>query len=142
MFISLYDVIMINLGMENPRSNDLIKEKTEKKTIKYDKLEDIDPFFDLYKKEYINYDRPVQSVEEIKDELLDLVYDSPYQPNDDTGMTKGKVILLMHNRQFRKGKLNSKKEVDLNDKTELKKLSELIDYFKLIKAEFKTLDTY
>jgi hypothetical protein len=132
--------------MANPRSNDLIKktikEKIDKKTIKYDNLEDTDPFFDLYSKDYINYDRPVQSVEEIKDELLDVVYNSPYQPNDDIGMTTGKVILLMHDRQFRKGKLNSKKEVDLNDKTDLKKLGELIDYFKLIKAEFKTLDDY
>lgn len=133
-------------SMANPRSNDLIKktikEKIDKKTIKYDNLEDTDPFFDLYSKDYINYDRPVQSVEEIKDELLDIVYNSPYQPNDDIGMTTGKVILLMHDRQFRKGKLNSKKEVDLNDKTDLKKLGELIDYFKLIKAEFKTLDDY
>ncbi|MFN7674989.1 hypothetical protein [Flavobacterium sp.] len=39
-------------------------------------------------------------------------------------------------------KLNSKKEVDFNDKSELNKLGELIDYFKLIKAEFKTLDNY
>jgi hypothetical protein len=84
----------------------------------------------------------VQSVEEIKDEILDLVYDSPFQLNDDKGMTKGKVILLMHDLQFRKGKLNSKKEVDFNDKSELNKLGELIDYFKLIKAEFKTLDNY
>jgi len=39
-------------------------------------------------------------------------------------------------------KLHSKKEVDIKDKTELKKLGELIDYFKDIKAEFRTLDTY
>jgi hypothetical protein len=132
--------------MANPRSNDLIKnsikDKIDKKTIRYDNLEDTDPFFDLYSKEYINYDKPVQSVEEIKDEILDLVYDSPFQLNDDKGMTKGKVILLMHDLQFRKGKLNSKKEVDFNDKSELNKLGELIDYFKLIKAEFKTLDNY
>ena len=131
--------------MENPRSNDLIKktiqEKINKKTIRYDNLEDTDPFFDLYKKDYINYDRPVQSVEEVKNELLDLVYESAV-PFDDKAETNGKIILLMHDRQFRKGKLNSKKEVDLNDKTELKKLGELIDYFKDIKAEFKTLDTY
>jgi hypothetical protein len=109
--------------------------------IRYDKLEDTDPFFDLYKKDYINYDRPVQSVEEVKNELLDLVYESVV-PFDDKAEINGKVILLMHDRQFRKGKLNSKKEVDFNDKTELKKLGELIDYFKDIKVEFKTLDAY
>lgn len=50
--------------------------------------------------------------------------------------------LLMHERMFRKGKLNDNKEVDKADKSELKKLSDLIDYFKNIKAEFKTLDDY
>lgn len=132
--------------MGKPRTNDLIratiKDKVDKKTINYENLADTDPFFDLYNEKYINYDRTVQSVEEIKDELLDIVYTSKKQPFDETGKKNGKAILLMHDRQFRKGKLNSKNELEKNDKTELKKLSELIDYFKEIKAEFKTLDEY
>ena len=132
--------------MENPRSNDLIKktiqEKINNNTIRYDNLEDTDPFFDLYDKKYITYDRPVQSVEEVKDELLDLVYSSKYNPYDSSSKISGKVILLMHDRQFRKGKLNAENKVDLNDKTELKKLGKVIDYFKNLNAEFKTLDEY
>lgn len=53
-----------------------------------------------------------------------------------------KIIKIKHDRQFRKGKLNALNKVDLNDKTELKNLGKVIDYFKNLKAEFKTLDTY
>lgn len=48
----------------------------------------------------------------------------------------------MHERMFRKGKLNNNKEVDKTDKSELEKLGDLIDYFIKIKVEFKTLDEY
>ncbi len=132
--------------MGNPKTNALIKQtiqdKINKKTIRYDSLDDTDPFFDLYDKKYINYDRPVQSVEEIKDELLDLLYSSDYQPLDASGKIRGKAILLMHDRLFRKGAMDKNNEVNKDDKSELKKLGELIDYFKKINVEFKTLDEY
>ena len=56
--------------------------------------------------------------------ILDLVYYSPLQPFDNISKSPGKVVLLMHERMFRKGKLNNNKEVDKKDKSELEKLGE------------------
>ena len=64
------------------------------------------------------------------------------KPFDSLSKSGRKVVLLMHDRLFRKGKLDKNNEESKSDKSELKKLSELIDYFKLINAEFKSLDTY
>lgn len=132
--------------MNEPHANKLIRDyisgKINNHTFQYDNTDDTDPFFDLYDKEYIAYDRPIEKVKEIRDEMLDLVYYSPLQPFDNISKSPGKVVLLMHERMFRKGKLNNNKEVDKTDKSELEKLGDLIDYFIKIKAEFKTLDEY
>jgi peptidoglycan/xylan/chitin deacetylase (PgdA/CDA1 family) len=74
-------------------------------------------------------------------EILDYAYDNPWTPTDNVAKTEGKVVLLMHERAFRKGKL-TKGNVDLSNYEELNKLRNLIDYFIEIKADFKTLDNY
>lgn len=131
--------------MNAPHAVDLIRkkinEKEQTKTIDYLNIDDIDPYINLSDKKYIHYDRPEQSMENIKEELLDLVYKSPYNPFDNVAKTPEKVVLLMHEREFRKGILKGN-TVDLNDTTHLDKLGKLIDYFKRIKAKFNTLDKY
>lgn len=118
-----------------------INEKEQNKTINYLNIDDIDTYINLSDKKYIHYDRPEQSMENIKEELLDLVYKSPYNPFDNVAKTPEKVVLLMHVREFRKGILKGN-TVDLNDTTYLDKLGKLIDYFKRIKTKFNTLDKY
>ncbi|MEO8516566.1 MAG: polysaccharide deacetylase family protein [Flavobacterium sp.] len=112
------------------------KQKTD-----YSKWEKTHPYFDMYSKENISKDRPKKSWENVRDEILDYAYDNPYSPMDNVSKTKGKVVLLMHERAFRKGKIVNG-NIDLSNSVELDKLSNLIDYFKKIKAEFKTLEDY
>jgi hypothetical protein len=93
----------------------------------------------MYSKGNISKDRVKESWETIRGELLEKVYNGGLR--DDIGKTSGKVVLLMHERAFRKGKLADGK-VDLSNTEELDKLRSLIDYFQKIKAEFKTLEDY
>lgn len=95
------------------------------------------PYYDMYSSVNITFDRVTESWESVRDELLDAVYKSPYQPFDNVSKTPGKVILLMHERAFRKGKRGNPGSLE-----EVEKLKQLINYFKGIKAEFKTLDKY
>ncbi|WP_130736948.1 polysaccharide deacetylase family protein [Flavobacterium sp. J27] len=100
------------------------------------------PFFDMYSGENINKDRVNKNWLSVRDEILDYAYNNPYTPIDNVAKTEGKVVVLMHERAFRKGKKTTNGTVDLNDFTEANKLKDLIAYFKNIKAEFKTLDQY
>lgn len=123
--------------------NDSVKsilEKVKNKNMDFSKDENAHPYYDMYSKSYINYDRVSDTWEKVKDELLDYVYHSN-QPFDDKSKKDGKVILLMHERAFRKGKLING-NVDLSNTEELDKFKKMVDYFIGIKAEFKTLDKY
>lgn len=117
------------------------QELINKPNVDFSKDEDAHPYYDMYSANNIKFDRVQDSWEKIKNELLDYVYHSPYQPLDDISKTKGKVILLMHERAFRKGKLINGK-IDLSNTEEADKLKELINSLKKIKVEFKTLDKY
>ena len=116
-----------------------VTEKVEKKTMNFSKIQEAHPYYDMYSKEHIQKDRLKDGWEDVRDELLDMVHDGGLW--DETGKKAGKVILLMHERAFRNGKLVNG-SVDLNNKDEINKLEKLIDYFQKIKAEFKTLDKY
>lgn len=121
----------------------LLNNKINDNSIDYNNTDHTDPYFDLYSEDYINVNRPVESVGTIRNTISNIMH-KPKRPPFDfgaDGKTPGKVVLLMHDRQFRKGKLSGDK-VDLNDTTNLNKLGELIDYFKKINTEFKTLDEY
>ncbi len=118
-----------------------VNEKVNNKTIDFSKNEEAHPYYDMYSKENIGKDRLSQTWETVRDEILDYAYDNPWVPFDKVSKTNGKVILLMHERAFRKGKLINDK-VDLTKTEYLDKLSNLIDYFIKIKAQFKTLDKY
>lgn len=117
-----------------------IQRKIDDNTIDFNDLDHINPYFDLYSQEYIQLNRPVESVTEMRDRLLDLLYKSSW-PFDNVAKTPEKVVLLMHDRQFRKGKLLGG-AVNLNDTTYLDNLDKLITYFQSIKAKFNTLDEY
>lgn len=119
--------------------HNIAMEREKGKKLDYSKWEETHPYFDMYSKEYVSKDRVTDSWETVRDELLDMVY---YGGGwDEVGKTEGKVVLLMHERAFRKGKLINDK-VDLANTDELNKLGSLIDYFQKIKAEFKTLEDY
>ncbi|WP_374461634.1 polysaccharide deacetylase family protein [Chryseobacterium taeanense] len=115
------------------------QELIQKSGIDFSKDEDSHPYYDMYSSQNIGFDRVKDSWESVRDELLDYVYHSKskFQFGDDKSKTDGKVILLMHERAFRRGKKG-----DLNSLEEAEKLKKLIMYFKDIKAEFKTLDKY
>ncbi|WP_440134570.1 polysaccharide deacetylase family protein [Chitinophaga sancti] len=74
---------------------------------------------DRYAPENIWKDRPTETWKQVRDKMLK------------TGIGN-KVILLMHERAFRKG----------TDKKETEQLSALINYFKETGAAFKSLDEY
>lgn len=135
----------IEWKMSLPHSSELqsnaITERHNNKTLIYSNIKHTDPYFDLYSKEYVNYDRPVQTVKQIKDEILDFAFHSNI-PFDDKSKSSGKVVILMHDRMFRNGKIKENKNINLEDTTELDKLKELIEYFKGINAKFKTVDEY
>lgn len=122
--------------------NDAIKDeekRKEKGTMDYSKWEISHPFYEMYSKENISKDRVKETWETIRNKLLDMAY---YGGGwDESGKTKGKAVLLMHERAFRKGELINGK-VDLSKNSELDKLGKFIDYFLQIKAEFKTLEDY
>lgn len=122
-------------------SVDKVKGKVEKKTMDFSNQEEAHPYYDMYSKENIGKDRTKEAWETVRDKILDYAYDNPWTFTDKASKTKGKVILLMLERAFRKGKLINDK-VDLSKTDYLDKLSNLIDYFLKIKAEFKTLDKY
>jgi hypothetical protein len=114
-------------------------EKEKGKKLDYSKWEQSHPYFDMYSKDNISNDRVKETWESVRNKLLDMVYDGGGW--DAVGKTKGKAVLLMHERAFRKGKIINGK-VDLSDTSEINKLGSLIDYFLKIKAEFKTLEDY
>ncbi|EKT3967381.1 hypothetical protein NTJ12_002469 [Flavobacterium psychrophilum] len=87
-------------------------------------------------------DRVTESWENVKNEILDYAYNNPYTPTDNVSKTEGKVVVLMHERAFRKGLLDENKKLKISDETEINKLKSLIEYFKSIKADFKTMDNY
>lgn len=118
-----------------------IQKKVDNKTMDFGKDEEAHPYYDMYSKQNIGFDRVSESWIQVRDELLDYIYNNPYTPTDHVSKKEGKVILLMHERSFRNGKLLNGK-VDLSNKDEINKLRELIDYFVKIKAEFKTLEEY
>lgn len=116
-----------------------VKKKVDNKRMDFSKDEEAHPYYDMYSKEYIEKDRLKDSWETVRDDLLENVY---YGGGlDKVGKTDGKVVLLMHERAFRNGKLING-NVDITSKDEINKLEKLIDYFQRIKAEFKTLDKY
>lgn len=119
----------------------LEQEAAKNKTMDYSKWEKSHPYFDMYSKENISKDRVNQDWQTVRNEILDYAYDNPWTMTDNVAKTEGKVVLLMHERAFRKGKLTNGK-VDLSNTEELDKLKNLIDYFQKIKAEFKTLEDY
>jgi peptidoglycan/xylan/chitin deacetylase (PgdA/CDA1 family) len=124
--------------------NDSLTLENDKKrdgTMDFSKWEMSHPFFDMYTLENINKDRVSQSWIDVRNETLDYAYDNPYTPFDNVAKTEGKVVILMHDRAFRKGKKDNEK-VNLDDFSEANKLKSLIKYFKNIKAEFKTIDEY
>jgi peptidoglycan/xylan/chitin deacetylase (PgdA/CDA1 family) len=135
----------IEWKMSLPLSSELqanaIKERHNNKTLIYSDINHTDPNFDLYSKEYIHYDRPVQTVKQMKDEILDFAFHSEV-PFDSKSKSSGKVVLLMHDRMFRNGKITKNNTVNIEDTTELDKLRELIEYLKKINAKFKTVDEY
>jgi hypothetical protein len=116
-----------------------VKDKKDKGTMDFSKEEDAHPFFDMYSAANIGKDRLSESWENVRNTMLDKVYDGGLM--DDVGKTNGKVVLLMHDRAFRKGKLINNK-VDLSNTEYIDKLKNLIDYFLKIRAEFKTNDKY
>ena len=115
------------------------EERKKNKTMDYSKWEISHPFYDMYSKENISNDRVTETWETVRDKLLEKVRDGGLW--DDVGKTDGKVVLLMHERAFRNGKVVNK-SLDMTNKDEIKKLENLIDYFLKIKAEFKTLENY
>ncbi len=116
-----------------------VNDKKKKGSLDFSKEEDVHPFFDMYSAANIGKDRLTESWENVRNTLLDKVYDGGF--GDDVGKTNTKVILLMHDRAFRKGKLVNNK-VDLANTDYVDKLKSLIDYFIKIRAEFKTNDKY
>lgn len=116
-----------------------VQEKVNNKTMDFGNDDDIHPYYDMYSKQYIGFDRVSESWETVRDELLDMSYYGGLW--DTVGKKNGKVILLMHERAFRNGKLVNG-VVDLKNKDEVNKLGQLIDYFQKRKADFKTLDKY
>lgn len=123
------------------KSVESVKDKVERKLMNYSISEEAHPYYDMYSKINIGKDRTIDKWETVRDKILDYAYDNPWTPLDKASKTKGKVILLMHERAFRKGKVINGK-VDLTKTEYLDKLHNLIDYFLKIKAEFKTLDKY
>lgn len=85
----------------------------------FDFYKDASSDIDRYAPENIWKDRPVETWEQVRVKMLKTAIGN-------------KVILLMHERAFRKG----------TDKNETEQLKALIDYFKETGATFKTLDEY
>ena len=78
-----------------------VNEKVDNKTMNFSKDEEAHPYYDMYSKENIGKNRLIEAWETVRDEILDYAYDNPWTPFDKASKTKGKVILLMHERGFR-----------------------------------------
>lgn len=85
----------------------------------FDFYKDASSDIDRYAPENIWKDRPTETWQQVRDKMLKTAIGN-------------KVILLMHERAFRKG----------TDKKETEQLKTLINYFKETGATFKTLDEY
>ncbi|OEK09809.1 hypothetical protein A8C32_09870 [Flavivirga aquatica] len=94
----------------------------------------------LLKKEKIKYnetDRLNESLETVKENILDFAYHSRFQPFDDKSKKENKVILLMHERAFRYTESYKSK-----GRTEMDKLKKLIEELKEENFQFETLSNY
>lgn len=128
-----------------------IEKKIKDKTIS-ENIDDIDPYFDLYSKEFVKYDRCIEDVDTVKEKIIMMSEPKRVNVPDGTGMysydeisTKKarKIVLLMHDRQFRLGKINPRtRKFDPKDNSELLKLGVLIDELKKKNFIFKTLNEY
>lgn len=120
-------------------ATDYVNEKLSIGKMNFSDLEEAHPYFEMYAPENIGKDRLIDTWENVRDELLDLVYDGGLW--DAIGKENEKVILLMHERAFRKGR-KYKGKIDYEDSYYVDQLGKLIDYFLKIRSDFKTVDEY
>lgn len=98
--------------------------------IDYQNNEHIYPNLDMYAAEHIGKDRLTEDPETVLNKIKRM------------GDSQGKVILLMHDRAFRKGSKDESGNVNPNDRSQANKLHALIDQLKLMQVSFKGLSEF